>query len=506
MRALFFVYVLIQLSLPVVVVWIWGNEIGDLIALWLVERHHDPHGFVKEILESSQGILLRQREILFRATMVAAVAGTTAISKRRWYGYLGVVLFTGVVLDWRTNTAALLAGCLLCCQMMKTLRWTWIHWLPYLGFSFAASMVSSARMMVRGALVTVAAFVGLFGCIWVDCLLAYDDIRSGMEAWPEELLDERIQIRAQEPGVRADWHDVDIQDEVAFVVAEETMRLMAFPMQGGEPIVHKLGERWGTARAAPLDLEYDKKSGLFWVVTDERTFTGFSFDVKEGWKEDRRYELPEAIQYAYLRAREGSLVIAPLRVKEPLIEGCHLIFGTVNNGNQLRKVSNDPRSVIIPFPREIEWIGSLDKLAVSPDFGKEIFLFDLYSGWTERLIQVPTLDGKMRWSSKLDRLFIAIPNRFEIWVVDPHKRTLDWVIPTQPGVRSLAIDEQRGVIVSASVLTGQVLVQDIRTGKILDRFGTVMPMVRDLALDVESGQAVLTTWAAVYQFPYAEEL
>ena len=178
----------------------------------------------------------------------------------------------------------------------------------------------------------------------------------------------------------------------------------------------------------------------------------------------------------------------------------------VHNGNQLRKVTNDSRSVIIPFPREIEWITSMDKLAVSPDFGKEIFLFDLYSGWTERLIQVPTLDGKMRWSSELKRLFVAIPNRFEIWVVDPSKRTLDWVIPTQPGVRSLAIDEQRGVIVNASVLTGQILVQDIRTGTILDRFGTVMPMVRDLDLDIASGQAVLTTWAAVYQFPYADRL
>ena len=82
---------------------------------------------------------------------------------------------------------------------------------------------------------------------------------------------------------------------------------------------------------------------------------------------------------------------------------------------------------------------------------------------------------------------------------------MDWTIPTQPGVRALAIDLERKIIVNASVITGQILVQDLYTGEILDRLGTVMPMVREIALEPNSGQAVLTTWAAIYQFPYTGE-
>ena len=107
---------------------------------------------------------------------------------------------------------------------------------------------------------------GFITAMWVDCLLSYETIRAEMEAWPKELLDSRIQIRAQNPGIRADWHGVDIHDDYAFIIAEETMRLMAFPMTGGDAIEHKLGARWGDERAAPLDMEYDPKKKLFSFV------------------------------------------------------------------------------------------------------------------------------------------------------------------------------------------------------------------------------------------------
>ena len=64
---------------------------------------------------------------------------------------------------------------------------------------------------------------------------------------------------------------------------------------------------------------------------------------------------------------------------------------------------------------------------LAPDFGKELFLFDLETGEAERLIEVPTMDGKIRWVEELNRLFVALPNRMEIWVVDPQRKTVDWV-------------------------------------------------------------------------------
>ena len=109
---------------------------------------------------------------------------------------------------------------------------------------------------------------------------------------------------------------------------------------------------------------------------------------------------------------------------------------------------------------------------------------------------------EMQWVPRIESSFVALPNRLSIWVIDIEKGEIDWMIPTQPGVRSLAIDFKRKIIVNASVITGQILVQNLYTGEILDRLGTVMPMVREIALDERSGQAILTTWAAVYQFPY----
>ena len=149
----------------------------------------------------------------------------------------------------------------------------------------------------------------------------------------------------------------------------------------------------------------------------------------------------------------------------------------------------------------------MNKLVLAPDFGKELYLFDLRTGKAESFIEAPTMDGKMRWVAVLEpalSLHCQTAWRSGRWI--PETREVDWVIPTQPGVRSMAIDADRNIIVSASVLTGQIWVQDLKTGKIFDQFATVMPMVRELALEETSGQAILTTWAAVYQFPYLDKV
>ena len=66
----------------------------------------------------------------------------------------------------------------------------------------------------------------------------------------------------------------------------------------------------------------------------------------------------------------------------------------------------------------------------------------------------------------------------------------------------MAVDAGRVLLVTASVLTGHIWVQYLRSGALVDRLGTVMPMAREMALSPTRGEGVLTTWAAVYQFPY----
>jgi hypothetical protein len=53
------------------------------------------------------------------------------------------------------------------------------------------------------------------------------------------------------------------------------------------------------------------------------------------------------------------------------------------------------------------------------------------------------------------------------------------------------------------VVTGAVDVLSLTDGERVDRYTGFMPMVRNLQLIPERGEAVLSTWAVLYRFPYA---
>jgi len=345
-----------------------------------------------------------------------------------------------------------------------------------------------------------------FGWVWLDCLASYAEVRAAMERWPSHLVDARVRVLAQsEPGVRADFHGVQIVGNHAIVVAETTTRLMAFDLDhDGPPVTIALTPRWGPESAAPLDAETDPESGLTWVVDPGHILRELRWDGA-AWHDVRTVEMPRPLTYAYLRRdSESRFIGASVQAAGPWPR--LVVSGTLPALDDLVAVDLNDAGKPIPMPREIEWVPSIEKLVLSPDFGTHLWLADIQTGQATPWLATPTLDGKMRWSEKLDRLVVALPNRMEMWVIDPSKGTVDWTIPTQPGVRSLAIDDRRGLVLSASVLTGQVWVQDIHTGEVLDRYGTVMPMVRELAISETRGEAVLSTWVAVYAFVYAKDV
>lgn len=505
----FFVYVVLQLWLPFFMVIIFGEELGAMASSYLV-RMEDPHAFVKGILESSQGMLLRQIHIfisVFSFAMMTMIASLLDGLKR-----IVALLFIGVFVALRFyfyNPLTLsIFALILSCQMVMAKPdqpFFLIRWVPWIGLCFPNLAFQSWKPWLRGLLVFGFSFsIGIFG-FWLDCVSSYERVRTEMESWPSKNLDPRIKVLAQNPGIRADWHGVEVTEDYAIVIAEETMRLMAFPLEGGAPIVYKLGERWGPERAAPLDLEIDPKDGLIWLLTEERKLSGFELS-DESWTLKEEIRTPAPVAYSYMRLQDEKFVLSPVQVKHNESPVMQVLVGEERNWKKLKVLRNDPSSIKVPIPREIELIPSMNKLVLAPDFGKELYLFDLRTGKAESFIETPTMDGKMRWVPSLERLFIALPNRMEIWAVNPKTKEVDWVIPTQPGVRSMAIDADRNIIVSASVLTGQIWVQDLKTGKIFDQFATVMPMVRELALEETSGQAILTTWAAVYQFPYLDKV
>lgn len=490
--------IVVYLILPA----LFAGVILDWWVAWLTSLS-DPHAVIKMLLESSQGMLLRQQEVLgallFVPTMVSIA---TLLRPHIRNGFIAVVaLLMWMMFPFRNpSIAPLMALLLLCWTVQMPPTWQWLRWIPGVGLHLPHIAFAHRTMGFRSIWVGVFTSIWIVGLIWLDCLTSYDTIRTEMEAWPRELLDERVQVRAQVPGVRADWHGVVIHDQYAVVLAEETMRLMAFPLSGADPLIQPLGDRWGPERAAPLNLIYDSTEDLFWTLGNERQLHSFTLS-ETGWMPQKIINLPANISYAYLQLVQNRFALLPVQVKRDHQPPLFALIGDEPSWQQIRFV---PTSGNMPmsYPREFTFIPEHNTIVLAPDFGTHLFTFDLTTRDVQPLVETPTLDGKMRWVPELDRLVVALPNRTELWVINIEDGIVDWTIPTQPGVRALAIDVKRKLVINASVVTGQILVQDLYSGEILDRLGTVMPMVREIALDPNSDQAILTTWAAVYQFPY----
>lgn len=567
--------------LPVAGVLFAPNLVGEAVAKAFMAMPY-PHGTAKFVLESSQGVLLRQPVLL--PLLLGAGVATTVLSRlagRRWWVGAGLVTLASLAVPRFGLTAwapwvvlTLLAGAPVTALAAWRRPATWLAWVPgstLLAPSLVGAAVGSLeRRGLHPVLVSVAGMALALAWVELDCLLHYPAVRASMERWPDSLLDPEIRVLAHsEPGVRADWHGVQVVGDHALVVAETTTRLLALPLDGGPPTVFPLAERWGPHSVAPLDSETDPASGRTWILDKERELVELDF-VAGAFAERRRVELPVPPGYAYLSRTQDELLLAsvqiagptprrlfrlplpglqPVQVVELHAEGDRpestAVTGRHNGPHPQADRQPHPRPVPpqstsrdrgprgpvgpgvapperltdaavlrdgperdrpgqLPMPREVAWLDSQGLLALAPDFGTHLWRADPETGLAERWVEMPTLDGKMRYSKALDRLVVALPSRLELWVLDPDTGAVDWTVPTQPGVRSLALDEERGLVVSASVLTGQIWVQDLRTGALHKRLGTVMPMVRELSLSPERGEAVLTTWVATYAFPYVD--
>ena len=191
--------------------------------------------------------------------------------------------------NWATSP---LIALLLLCWTIDQRYFSWLRWVPIVGLHMPHISLSHRSLRLRALWITILTFSWQVGIIWLDCLTSYDEVRERMEEWPEDLLDSRIQVRAQNPLVRADWHGVIIEQDYAVVIAETTMRLMAFPLNSSKkPLVYSLGDRWGPERAAPLNVVYDSKSYLYWTVGSSKHINGLKLN-DNGWTKERSIDLP----------------------------------------------------------------------------------------------------------------------------------------------------------------------------------------------------------------------
>jgi hypothetical protein len=151
---------------------------------------------------------------------------------------------------------------------------------------------------------------------------------------------------------------------------------------------------------------------------------------------------------------------------------------------------------------EWNWIGSPGNVCLQPDRANGLVYmsweshpvvaaFDAQANKETHSAPGPEKGERMALSVRREELYAPDPTTGEIWVYStPGLRVLR-KIPTQFGVRALAVDEKNGLLLAASLVTGYVEIIDLETAKELDRH-YVGKFCRIMAVDAPTRRAFVT--------------
>ncbi len=481
-----------------------------------------PHGTIKWLLESSQGLLLRQ-PLLELAVVIALLMSVYKVwtwdrKTPKTLEALGVLTFViGLYcLPFYGLLGYGLFAVLLTVQFMETHyrgENKWIHFtlrfcpLSWVLLPYASSHSVRSVRLKRVLRYSKPALVlgSLFLWQWTDLIYHYDQIRRDMEHWPTERLDPTIQELAHSaPGVRADWHGVRILGETAIVTCERKPRLSAINLRTGHSVDTPLHPRWGVENVGPLESEVDTKTSLTWTVNGGTRLMENKWDGSK-WTRYREVKLPSELGFSYITRSKDNLYITEVQTGDS--QGTrNVLVAPLPSLSPIQEVSLELDGKPAPMPREALWIPSIERHIYASEFGQHLYAANLDTGEVTPWLEAQTFNGKMIWNNNTERIYLAVPNRMQVQVIDPTKPAIEYTLWTQPGVRALAVDATRNVLLSASVLTGQIWVQDLQSGAVIERMGTVYPMVREMEVSEDLGVGVLTTWNAVYRFDYTQHL
>jgi hypothetical protein len=516
------VWVLLRLLVPLIVVIVAPAVVGGLVGGWLTGLDY-AHGFVKSLLVAWQSMLVREARLLaLVALLMGGGAVLVGLERRRWALGAAVTMIVAVAilrpLTWWTVPLAAALFALNVAPVARVTRWgtrgrvlAWIPGTELLSPGLVAAAIGAGPRLLRvagalGGLVVAGLWVGVDTAanFW-----AYE--RYVFAPWPDDRVDPRVTTIARAPaGVKCDFHDIDIVGGRAVVVAETTLQLLSVPLSGGgAPATWPLTPWWGAMEGLAMDSETDPRTGDTWFLSGPDTVTGVAFVPDSGagaWtRVAQSPKLPAYLHHTYMHwlDERDLLVLFSIGTANTREDSWMIELDTPGLRTPTLRRLRLADGTRPPIFRDIAWVPTQGKFVLAPDFGERLYLAEPGSPVVTPWITLPTLNGRLTWVPGLDRLFVPLPNKPELWIVDPATGGIE-VFPTQPGVRTVAVDVARGLVLTASVLTGRVLVQRLADGAVVDRFGTLMPMVRTLALSSEEGVALLSTWTALYRIPYAE--
>jgi len=388
-------------------------------------------------------------------------------------------------------------------------RALWVPGLALLAPVTSLRVVLGLRHRAWRPALGVALGIGLAGAAFVGSVAAR--VTPGQHEWDfvywdESMVDPRVEVVARSPGgYVGDFHEIQIVGDRAVVAAESgSIQLVELTPGGGisyHPVPPRQLEHGDVGSVSSWT---QPETGRTWVMDHfqslrvlDLTPTGF---VDSAW-----VPLPERMNFPYFRyAPELERL---LLMEVAALDGFHgqITFIDPSGAQPPRHcfltdaASGERKSA----PRNGVWVPPLGRLVISPDYDPWLYTVDPADCTVEPWLDTGAFNGRIQWVEDWGRLVLAKPGERFVEVVDPAIPAVERRIPTQPGVRVLGVDAGRDLLVTSSVLTGRVDVQRASDGERVDRFGTIMPMARSMALDPASGMAIVSTWTVLYRVPYA---
>jgi hypothetical protein len=130
-----------------------------------------------------------------------------------------------------------------------------------------------------------------------------------------------------------------------------------------------------------------------------------------------------------------------------------------------------------------------------------IMIYDLATLSIKAEALAPSQVDRMLYDAERNEVLLTVPLRSRITRFDADTLKPVGEIRSQFGVRVLAIDRGRQLLLTASLVTGEVAVLDFRSGEELARF-YLGPWLRSIQADPARGKAYVSSNGALYELNY----
>ncbi len=133
--------------------------------------------------------------------------------------------------------------------------------------------------------------------------------------------------------------------------------------------------------------------------------------------------------------------------------------------------------------------------------GKGVHAYDILTGRKIASAPADNRGDRMLVDLPRNRLLVTSPVWSRVQAYDADTLEPQGQIAAIFGVRSLAIDKRRNLMLAASFISNHVAVIDLNENKIIRRYW-VGPWLRDIVLDEEAGRAYISSFWGIYGLDY----